>query len=34
MWSALQARSNDTLAALFRGQEMLVVMDPVPHRDD
>ncbi|MBL6751725.1 MAG: EthD domain-containing protein [Nevskia sp.] len=33
-WSALQEASGETLAALFRGQEMLVVMDPTPHRDD
>lgn len=34
MWSALTGRSTDVVAALFRGQEMLVAMDPVPHRDD
>lgn len=34
MWSALQGESSETLAALFRGQEMLVMMDPVPHQDD
>jgi hypothetical protein len=34
MWSALQANSSETLAALFRGQEMLVAMDPIPHQDD
>lgn len=33
MWSALSGRSADIVAALFRGQEMLVVIDPVQHRD-
>lgn len=34
MWSALNERSHSVVAALFRGQEMLVSMDPVVHRDD
>lgn len=34
MWSALKARSSDVVAALCRGQEMMVVIDPIAHRDD
>ena len=33
MWSTLSGTSTDICAALFRGQEMMVVMDPVPHCD-
>ncbi len=34
MWSAIKGRSSDIVAGLFRGQEMMVVMDPIAHRDD
>jgi hypothetical protein len=34
MWSALTGRSHHIVAALFRGQEMLVSIDPVAHRED
>ena len=34
MWSALKQRSSDVVSALCRGQEMMVVMDPIAHRDD
>jgi len=34
MWSKLCGRSRDVVAALFRSQEMLVMVDPVAHQDD
>jgi len=33
MWRELRDCSTEVLAAVFRGQEMLVAMDPVPHAD-
>ena len=34
MWSALERESTNVSAALYRGQEMLIVADPIPHVDD
>lgn len=34
MWGELEQRSSKVNAALYRGQEMLIVGDPVAHRDD
>jgi len=33
MWSTLVGRSRELVAALFRGQEMLVMVDPIAHRE-
>jgi hypothetical protein len=34
MWSALGDKTSDRVAALFRGQERLLISDPLEHHDD
>jgi hypothetical protein len=34
MWSDLAGATSDRVAALFRGQERLMISDPLEHRDD
>jgi len=34
VWSELGERSSEVIGGLFRGQERVLISDPLPHRDD
>jgi hypothetical protein len=34
MWDELSGASSQTIGGLFRGQERLMISDPLPHRDE